>query len=169
MTEQTMNPYAAPEASIEPAVGTESSFAPFARFSAWWVFLLTIVTFGLYAYYWMFTRTQVINKNYPQHSIGTGLVWLALVVFVGQFIVSFAAGFMTPTGVATGGPLAVLEPLASILASIMWLVWIFTIRNRINRISGAVSGEPIWAGGVLTFFFSCIYLQYKINHIKDSE
>ncbi len=170
MTDQTMNPYAAPEANVEPTAGTESSFAPFPRFSAWWVFLLTIVTYGIYPWYWMFSRTQVINKHYPQHAISNGLVWSSLTVFISQFVVSmwmnFSAASASTDSLAT---LVIINGVLSLAFFVFWLTWIFSIRNRINAISGTHSGEPHWAGGVLTFFFSTIYLSYKINQIKDTE
>ncbi len=173
MNEQTMNPYAAPAADVAPTAGSEESFAPFPRFSAWWVFLLTMVTFGIYAYYWLFTRSQVVNKHYPQHSISNGLVWTALSVFILQLILGFAMGMMIgsgsidPTGAYS--VMSILDPILSIAGLVLWLTWIYTLRNRINVIADAEPGNPLRVGPILTFFFSIIYLAYKINQIKDAE
>ncbi len=172
MTEQTMNPYAAPAADVAPTAGSEESFAPFPRFSAWWVFLLTVVTFGIYGYYWLFTRTQIINKHYPQHSISNGLVWTTLTVFLSQLVLGFAVGMMVGSGTVSESMLSVLtvlDPILSLAGFVLWLTWIYTVRNRINVIADAQPGDPLRVGPILTFFFSVIYLAFKINQIKDTE
>ena len=173
MNEQTMNPYAAPTADVAPTAGSEETFAPFPRFSTWWVFLLTMVTFGIYGYYWLFSRTQVVNKHYPQHVISNGLVWTALSVFFVQLVLGFAVGVMAGTGSADASGMysvyAVLDPILSIAGLVLWYVWIYTLRGRINVLADAQPGNPLRVGPILTFFFTIFYLSYKINQIKDAE
>lgn len=169
MTEQTMNPYAAPMADVAPTADTDDGFGPFPRFSAWWVFLLTIVTYFIYPWWWLFSRTRIINENYPDKSISNGLVWGALTVFVLQFFASLAINFSAVESPEAIMPIIMLNLVLTVAYIVFWLMWIFGVRNRINRISGAQPGDLLWAGGIMTFFFHVIYLAYKINQIKDTE
>ena len=49
------------------------------------------------------------------------------------------------------------------------LIWVYTLRNRLNRIIGAQEEDERWIGPVATFFFQILYLQYKINQAIDAR
>ncbi|MBU2709416.1 DUF4234 domain-containing protein, partial [Zooshikella marina] len=78
-------PYAAPTSDLAPDTFHEESIYELPRFSAWGVFFLTLVTFGLYYYYWMYRRTLIINRV-CDHKISMYLPYIVLVYVTISFI-----------------------------------------------------------------------------------
>ena len=161
---QERNPYAPPEAPVEdPLPPDTSAITAFPRFSAWWVTLLTIITYAIYMTYWMYTRTQVLNRLRPG-AIPTPLIHLGL----GAFFLYLAASFASIV-YPESRDMEMAANVATILSAIILLVWLFWMRSGLNSILGASRGERLWMGPVLTFFLQVIYLQYKINQAIDSS
>ena len=59
------NPYAAPQSDVIEASGN-TRIHIFKRFSAWWVFILNLVTMGIYPLYWMYNRASIINNHHDK-------------------------------------------------------------------------------------------------------
>lgn len=173
MSESTDNPYKAPEADIAPEARSDGSFAPFPRFSAWWVFLLGIVTLGIYPIYWMFSRTQILNRHFPDLAIAAAFVWSAVALYAIDWLAGLADVIRTFDGGAVASPdspAAIAGLLVSLAAWILLIAWSMMLCNRLNRVSDDIPGEHF--NPVVTFFlaliyFSPIYLAYKINQAKD--
>ncbi len=171
MSDPTDNPYKAPEADIAPEDRSDSGFAPFPRFSAWWVFLLGIVTLGIYPLYWMFSRTQILNKHFPELAIAAAFVWSAIVLYAIDWLTGLADVIQTfGSGAVATGPAATGSLVISIVAWILLIAWSMMLCNRLNRVSDEIPGEHV--NPVVTFFLaliymSPIYLAYKINQAKD--
>lgn len=150
------NPYEAPSSQLE--VDSSSKIFIFNRFSAWFVFGLSIITLGIYPIYWMFTRAMTLN-NKTDNPIA--MFWLygliAIVIF------HYSILFLFPAMVK-------FELLVRAVRLVFSLVVIFSIRNRLQDIINADIG-PIGTNlsGIMTFFFHAIYLQYKINEAIDSS
>ena len=171
MNEAVGNPYSSPESDVAPEAVPENSFGEFPRFSAWWVFLLSVITLGIYTYYWLFTRTTVINRQLPDNQISNTVVWGTITVAVLSWISSLGSTLVSVGGTAAGNTLlaaAGLDFLLSVAGFVFWLLWAFAIRGRINQMTGAQPGNSLWSNGILTFFFTPVYPAYKINQIKDS-
>ena len=49
------------------------------------------------------------------------------------------------------------------------LIWAFKVRNRLNTLLGSDPHSSSWFHGGFTFFFSVLYITYKINCLKQSE
>ena len=156
MTGPNENPYKTPEAHLVQTTSDKSILA-FKRFSAWGVFGLTIVTLGIYPYFWMYTRTKTINSIH-ENVISPALVSAFLVVVA----LSYASSFFGESQQAILAGLAI-----SLLYLVLYLVVLFKIRNRLQDIINRSSNNPYKLGTILTFFFSSIYLQYKINECID--
>ena len=176
VNEPNDNPYAAPAANIRPELSTDSGFDPFPRFSAWWVFLLGVITLGVYFAYWLFSRTQVINRHYPEIAISPGLVWTAIAFYVGDWAVTFiqiVQAFTDPTMSSSESAVIVLGgAVVSLMAWVMVIAWSMTIRSKLIEISSRAPGIPADISAVITavaaiFFVAPIYLAYKINQQKD--
>ena len=91
------------------------------------------------------------------------MLWLyALVTFV---ILHYAAVFLFPTLFTFQVVLFI-----RVMRGILFLIVLFSIHNRLQVIINDDIG-PIGTqlSGVMTFFFSVIYLQYKINEAIDSS
>ena len=56
------NPYSTPVSDIV-SNADDSSINVFKRFSAWFVFLLNLVTLGIYSYVWFYLRSRTINTD----------------------------------------------------------------------------------------------------------
>ena len=85
---------------------------------------------------------------------------------------SFAIGFWTSfTAELSDSSLQVslFGTLLSVVANVLVLIWVFTIRNRIHQLSGAPKGNKLYLSGVITFFFSVFYMNYKIRQIQNES
>ena len=148
------NPYKAPESDVLNR-NLECKVSNFKRFSAWGVFGLGFITLGIYYVYWIYTRTQVINEFHTR-KIATGPA-IGLVIVV---IISFLFGIYSG---ATEQTNALFEGVINIAYFVLYLVAVFAIRGCLIEIADRK------ISGVLTFFFSAIYLQYKINEAIDES
>lgn len=148
MEETTVNPYQAPESNLDRIAPT-SKAGNFKRFSAWGVFGLTVITLGIYYIYWLYTRATIANSIHDNKISPT-----LLKVFIGLAIASFVTSFVDPS------PLVAIINLSYF---VVFLICLFKLKKRLEDIL-AKNLSP-----VLTFFFSAIYLQYKINETIDNE
>ncbi|TVZ39551.1 uncharacterized protein DUF4234 [Alteromonadaceae bacterium 2753L.S.0a.02] len=159
MENDSANPYKAPESEVASSAGGRLSEV-FERFSAWGVFGLSLITLGLYAVYWLYTRTQQLNQK-VEKPINSVYVTITLILYV----MSFASNFVAIADPAIGSVLTI----AGLPSGIMMIVWVFMVRGRIHDYLNLEPGNPNRFGPLLTFFFSVLYLQYKINKTIDQE
>ncbi|WP_018014577.1 DUF4234 domain-containing protein [Teredinibacter turnerae] len=157
MTE-TANPYSAPQSEVNaPSAGKLSAIFP--RFTAWAVFGLGVITLGIYSFYWLFSRTRQINPV-----IENPISPLFMGATLGLYFIGFASNI--PLGNPT---VTMVLSLLSLAGSIMFVIWAFRLRSRIHQVANISVSDPSRIGPILTFFFSVIYLQYKINQYIDAE
>jgi len=157
-----IDPYAPPRAPItDPTAG---DYRDFARIGTWWVFVLCFITLGLYAPYWLYTRIKTLNGMLSSSPIPLSLPIAVCVLCAANLATGFLAGiYPDAIGVKV---LSTVVQWASIIAN---LVCVFTLRNRLNEDAGAQRDSPYWVGGVATFFFQVLYLNYKLNQRIDAE
>jgi hypothetical protein len=157
-----IDPYAPPRAAI--ADPTAGDYRDFARISTWWVLVLSFITLGLYAPYWLYTRIKTLNGMVSSRPIPLSLPIAVCVLCAANVASGLLAGiYPDATGVKV---LSTVVQWASIIAN---LVCVFTLRNRLNADAGAQRDSPYWVGGVATFFFQVLYLNYKLNQRIDAE
>lgn len=156
MNESNDNPYKTPDATLVQTA-SDDSIQSFNRFSAWWVFGLTILTLGIYPYYWMYSRAKIINSMH-QDKISPVLMFLFLIVVA----LSYASGFFGDSQAAV-----LVGLVITLVYLVLYLMVLFKIRNRLQDIMNRSSNHEHKLGPVLTFFFYAIYLQYKINECLD--
>ncbi len=158
MSDAVSNPYTAPTANLNAPLNN-GKLKQLPRFSAWWVFLLNIVTLGIYPLWWLYSRASTLNQI-QSRPIALELIYVLVVVLLGSFALGFVAGF-------SGEEYAVIENSLSIAYWVLYLITAFTIRNRLHDVF-IEEGHHVRTGPILTFFFSSIYLQYKINEAIDT-
>ena len=159
----TMNPYAPPKANVD-ASSYVTTVEAFPRFSTWWVFLLTLTTFGIYPIYWLYTRTRILNRILPSGAIHIGLAFAAAGLLVASIAAELLQGiYPDDLGVSA------ISRIIGLICNVVILVWVFMLRNRLNEHFASKQGDRYWIGGVLTFFFHVLYLQYKLNRLIDRE
>lgn len=156
MNEVAENPYKAPSAELASGQ-TSDDIQAFGRFTAWGVFGLSIITFGLYPIYWLCSRAGIANSLHEQE---IHRAWLALLVV--STGLSFASGFFGESEVAVMAALAI-----TLAYMVSYLVVLFSLRNRLQDVMNRGSGNSYSLNPILTFFLSAIYLQYKINQCID--
>ncbi|MCM8534619.1 MAG: DUF4234 domain-containing protein [Lentisphaeraceae bacterium] len=147
------NVYSAPEADVIQETYADSDINNFKRFSAWGVFLLSLVTLGLYQIYWIYSRTKILNQSVANR-IGQPFIQIVTFLYVLSFISSYV-----PLGESVQIPLMIFNLVAGILS----IVWNFKFMLRVEKLMG--KGTEL--SGILTFFAHVIYLQYKINEAID--
>lgn len=173
MHEETRNPYATPEASIEPEAPGDADFGPFPRFSAWWVLLLSVVTLGIYPVYWLWSRSKVVNGHYREFEIDSAFVSTAIAVYVVDWVLTVVTAVTDTLPSGTAPALGLLAFAATLVRWVVLINWSMKLRDRINRIAGAAIGDPRYASRLITFILAIfsiapVYLAYKINQIKDA-
>ncbi len=152
------NPYSPPKSDVE-VVNTSNPMHLFKRFSAWWVFLLTAVTFGVYPVYWLYSRSRIINGVH-RRQISEVVVWGTILVFVPNTVLSYMPENMIPSQ-----EIFILLSTLVYLALFIW--WVFAVRNRLVEMVRDGGNPEYRLSPVMTFLFYCIYLQYKINEQID--
>jgi len=165
MTELESNPYSTPESELSTV--TEADIADllhdFPRISAWAVLGLAIITLGTYYVWWMYSRTRIINRNsdYSISKFPVYFVLFFLVLNLGSSIFSALDPYDVNLAMGTN--------ITNIVYTISSIYWMFVVRNRIHQITRADVLNGCYMGGILTFFFQVLYMQYKINVYKDAH
>jgi hypothetical protein len=54
-------------------------------------------------------------------------------------------------------------------ASILIIAWAFLVRDRLHDLLDIQRGSNLWFHGFWTFFFGCLYVNYKLNQIADAS
>jgi len=162
----TQNPYAAPSSNVASDSLNQdvNKVKAFKRFTTWGVIGLAVITLGLYSYYWMHTRTKVLNKLIPENKVAPWIVPTIIILGLINFVLSFLP-LIAPELIT----LSTLSSFIGLIVFILAITWAFMFRNRLNIISGSNKGDVFWLGPILTFFFSLYYLQYKINQMHDAS
>jgi len=154
------NPYSAPDSEIIPKADRHNMMI-FERFSAWFVFLLSIVTMGIYSVYWVYTRSKTYNTKMTDQISDTFII-SALVLYCASFVMSYLPYFIDGS---EDFELMILS--ASFTSGVVNIVWFFMLRRRIQDMLSSSNHLGLHLSAFMTFFFNAIYLQYKINEAID--
>ncbi|WOX05520.1 DUF4234 domain-containing protein [Microbulbifer pacificus] len=150
------NPYSAPTADLSVA-NDDLISGNFQRFSAWWVFLLTFVTLGIYPVYWVYTRAQTVNRIQEDQ---IAPAWINLMAI--GLVLSFVADFVFPEQ-------GIVYLILYVTYLVTYVASLFKVKNRLNSLMSKSTGSNYELSPVMTFLFNSIYLQYKINEFIDNS
>ena len=159
------NPYAAPQADVElPSSGNAIDVIKnLPRFTTWAVVGLSIITFGLYAIYWLYNRTSKLNAGLPDdQKISKGVIMGAMVSYLLYMVFSIVGPMVMPE-------LAIVGSVFALIYFVLFIIWIYKFRGAINNLTGTRERKKGWIGPILTFFINVYYFQYKINQIHDNS
>lgn len=161
MTAQAhLNPYAPPRAPVDDV--RNAADPSFRRINTWSVFLLEVVTLGLYAPYWLYTRSRIWNSRQPSQRMEAAVPMVAMVLSLVSLPAALAAGiYADHLGLQT------LSAGAQLGSKLVILITAFNFRSVMNR-QYPGRGSPYWVNGLLTFFLLVLYLNYKLNQRLDS-
>lgn len=156
--------------STKPA----TSFAVLPRMELLMVMLLTLMTLGTYTYYWLYTRTKILNQLCPEYSINKNFVSLCLVGFFVLMAVLFSLPEANSIEELQNSPAydAILSMV--LILNTLLLVWGLLFCQRLNHLSQAHKQDALYARYSLLVFVhllavNTLYLQYKINQLIDSQ
>lgn len=133
------------------------------RVSVWTVLVLSIISLGLYYTYWLFTRTQIINRV-ADKPISMILVHSVLGLLMLNLIVSFVSGYNPDNE-----QYRQLTGIIGLSYSLLNLFWVFTVRQRLHKMTQAGERSLFWINGLWTFLFQVLYLQFKINEYIEEH
>jgi len=150
------NVYKSPEADLTEKKSNSGVLGNFKRFTTWGVFGLTLITYGIYPIYWLYTRSKVLNESI-ENKMSNGLLASFIVICVGSLLFGLVALFVTNDIVA------IVNGVLSIGYLILYLMVLFKFRSRFS------AATSVKLSGIITFLLSVIYLQYKINQAIDRE
>lgn len=171
------NPYATPRAPVDsppPGDGDSPPIQAFPRFSAWWVFLLTLFTLGIYVPFWLYARTRAVNERLPDLRIDSAFIHTVLSLYVFNLVLGFFEGL--------GGRLAdqALVSEAYLLFSRainigVWVglvIWFIQLRRALLTSMARSGLQDMVMGPVANFLLAllgwgAVYQQYKINVAID--
>jgi threonine/homoserine/homoserine lactone efflux protein len=138
------------------------------RFSAWGVLGLSMITFGFYTFFWLFSRTKILNEKLPEEDrIASWIPIVGVVAFLLYFVLSIGPALIISSSPELAAVLMGIGAIIGLVYMVVFLIWIFKFRSRLNLLSGSHSGEKLWLGGILTFLANVLYFQWKINQIHD--
>ena len=145
-----------------PRVADPTHIAHFEPKSVLVLIGLTLITLGLYLPFWMHRQCKVIARLLPHNPVSPE--WIVAV-----FVLSFGSlGWVIPELVTDDDPqVLMIGTIIEWIDTICFLVVAFKIKNRMNELLGSQPSSPRWFGGLGTFFFTCWYLQWKINRVHE--
>ena len=123
------------------------------------VLVLTGVTFGVFAWVWMFVEASYVKKIRPQSK---ALVYYAIAL-AGLLIGSFIAGMLQETMPDASKILGGLSQLSFI---VLLQVGHFSLKSSLEEYYTRVENIHLHLSGPMTFFFNTIYFQYHLSEIR---
>ena len=136
-------------AAVAPAL--ERELVPLPPNLHWAIVLvLGTVTLGLFNTVW-----ALIQANWARKLSGNNKPMVLVAMY--------------PAGIVTGTIMGILKvplvPLVNLVTGIVYLVGIFSIRDAMEDYYNSIENIGLSLSGVVTFFFSTVYIQYHINKI----
>ncbi len=132
--------------------------------STWRLFLLCLITLGIYAAYYIKRQTTIINQNLErERQISEGFVNLILI-----FTYVTAILIVPYILVGEGHPVAVISDFLNSLWLILVMIWAFKAGNSMNLLLAVTKDQPNWFHGLWTFLFSVMYFNFKINKLNEN-
>jgi hypothetical protein len=128
------------------------------------VLLFTILTCGLFALIWDFVQVLWVKRVEPESK--------ALLYFIALIIlwVLNLGSTIGRTAVMMHGTLprnTLLSTLISLAVLVVLIVYRFAMRSSLEQHFNGPEPIGLQLGGVMTFFFGCLYFQYHLNRINE--
>jgi len=159
------DPYRPPSAPLaDVAPGGSTLLGALRDQSTWRLVGLALVTYGVYGAYYCRRQAQVLNEFLPPEdpvsdALSGALIvtnWLSLLLFFPYLLVE-EGHFLEPVSAGV-----------DLVSNVLFIVWGFAARRRMNGLLTAQPGEPGWFHGLWTFLFSPFYFNYKVNRLGDA-
>lgn len=124
------------------------------------VLLLCVATIGGYLMYKLFQLSREINKH------GSEISNLFMILTIVVYFLSLVSLLWGISQLPDTQLLKAHLPI-HIFSTILDMIWIVKVRNKLNNLSGARKGQKKWLNAFLTSVFHVIYFQYMINNMYE--
>ena len=160
------NIYAPPKSNLELKVTDEKCIINQLKWSSTWhLFLLTVVTLGIYNLHYMKRQTAIINTNIKDENKVSNWFISFTIVFAYASLLFLIPSYLYEEDHTLNKVAYLLEKLLNICI----IVWIFKARNRLNQLLKTPEMKEYWFHGLWIFLFQSLYFNYKINAIHQEK
>ena len=123
---------------------------------------LSLITYFVYAAHYIKRQTKIINENYDgEDKISYSLVTTILIMSYLSLGLFFAYLFVEETH-----PITKISDGVDRILNILYIIWGFKARNRMNGILVAQKESKEWFSGLWTFFFTLFYFNFKVGKLS---
>jgi GYF domain 2 len=127
----------------------------------WAIVLLLGLTY-IFTFIWVFVQASWVRKLDPSNNAMVGyVVWTICSVI--SLILSIAA--LVQSDPSSAGTFAGFELLATLVSVVAWYISVFSLRRSMLNYFNSTENIQLRLSGVMTFFFSILYLQYHMSRI----
>ncbi len=125
-----------------------------------WIILLilVVITRQLFNWIWAF-----VLANWARRLSGKNTAMVLVAMYPGGFIAGVIAVAMSAQMHAP--PIAAVGGLLIVGGAVAYIIGIFKIKNAMEEYYNSRENISLVLSGIMTFFFSSIYLQYHVNSI----
>ena len=128
--------------------------------------LLTIITLGIYQYFWLFKKQHEIQSNYQIQVVDSKWILMAFILYgIGWILVLPGAYFGIIGDVESENTIRVISDVLTYVDLLIMTVFSFLFRSKILQVFHACGHELTKINRLLTLIFGIFYLQYKINKV----
>lgn len=155
-----------PPTSFAPPEADASPLAALTEFhvqNVWLVLLLTFITLGIYAVFWLRRQNATINMLRPD--LKATPLFGNIVLAVAFISAGLDIASMISSASSIDGASSILDRIFGLMA----LVLSFQVRSGFNLLMRVQKGDAHWVSGLWTWLFSVVYLQYKLNKNIQSQ
>ena len=132
------------------------------------VILLSIVTWFVWPVHFLYNLTLLINASAAPsdpHLRISGKLVVTSFVLAYMSLALLVATILVPDS----SPIAIILELATRASGVCMLVWSFQVRNRLNTFLQSTTDSRSWFHGFYTVCFVWIYINYKLNKLKEAN
>jgi hypothetical protein len=127
------------------------------------VFLLALVTCGIFSLIWVFVQCAFVKKLDPENKSQ-----MYLFLYLGLSLgIPFSLGFL---GALTHNQsLAMLSPIGQLAGLVCYIVAVFGMKSSLETYYNSKEPIGLKLSGVMVFFFNVLYFQYHFNEITNRK
>ncbi|WP_169334298.1 DUF4234 domain-containing protein [Rubritalea marina] len=131
--------------------------------STWRLLFLSTITLGIYGAHYMVKQTEVLNTHLEAQERLSETFTKTILAF--SYLSTVA---LIPYSLMdVSSEIDQLYNTLNNLFSLLFVIWAFKARNRMNKLIGAhkFKGNTRWFHGFWTFLFQYFYFNYKVNQL----
>jgi hypothetical protein len=132
------------------------------------VVLLSIVTWFVWPVHFLYSLTLLINASAApsdRHLRISDKLVVTSFVLAYMSLALLAVTILVPAS----SSIAIILEFATRASGVCMLIWSFQVRNRLNTLLQSTTDSKSWFHGFYTVCFVWIYINYKLNKLKEAN